>query len=143
MRRDEPSARSIRLEAACRPHQLPLNLASSNEGFLHKSMQAFRGEVERALALCVNYLVLHPGSFRGADREEGLLRTAAAIAASTQGLDLAKGGLTILIEILLGRSFPLGAASSKSPKCSIDCGAWCRLPHASIPAIPMLPAMTS
>jgi deoxyribonuclease-4 len=87
-----------------------VNLASSNELFLHKSMEAFRGEVERALALCADYLVLHPGSFRGADREQGLLRTAAAIAASTQGLDLAKGGLMILIENTAGAEFSLGGS---------------------------------
>lgn len=87
-----------------------VNLASSNENFLHKSMQAFRAEVERALALCADYLVLHPGSFRGADREQGLLRTAAAIAASTQGLDLAAGGLTILIENTAGAEFSLGGS---------------------------------
>ncbi len=87
-----------------------VNLASSNELFLQKSMEAFRGEVERALALCAEYLVLHPGSFRGADREQGLLRTAAAIAASTQGLDLAKGGLTILIENTAGAEFSLGGS---------------------------------
>jgi len=85
-----------------------VNLASSNELFLQKSMKAFRGEVERALSLCAEYLVLHPGSFRGADREQGLLRTAAAIAAATQGLDLAKGGLTILIENTAGAEFSLG-----------------------------------
>ena len=66
-----------------------VNLASMNELFLKKSIEAFRGEIERALALCADYLVLHPGSFRGADREQGLLQTAAAIAASAQGLDLA------------------------------------------------------
>jgi deoxyribonuclease-4 len=87
-----------------------VNLASSNELFLQKSMEAFRGEVERALALCAEYLVLHPGSFRGADRELGLLRTAAAIAASTQGLDLAGGGLTILIENTAGAEFSLGGS---------------------------------
>jgi len=87
-----------------------VNLASSNELFLQKSMQAFRGEVERALALCADYLVLHPGSFRGADRKQGLLRTAAAIAASTQGLDLPKAGLTILIENTAGAEFSLGGS---------------------------------
>jgi len=87
-----------------------VNLASSNELFLHKSMQAFRGEVERALQVCADYLVLHPGSFRGADREQGLVRTAAAIAASTQGLDLAKGGLTIVIENTAGAEFSLGGS---------------------------------
>src|SRR5438874_9122389 len=29
-----------------------VNMASSNDVFLHKSMEAFRGEVERALSLC-------------------------------------------------------------------------------------------
>src|SRR5579864_8714080 len=87
-----------------------VNLASSNELFLRKSMDAFRGEVERALSLCADYLVLHPGSFHGADREQGLLRTAAAIAASTRGLDLAKGGLTILIENTAGSEFSLGGS---------------------------------
>ena len=87
-----------------------VNLASSSETFLQKSMKAFRGEVERALALCAGYLVLHPGSFRGSDREQGLVRTAAAIAASTQGLDLAKGGLTILIENTAGAEFSLGGS---------------------------------
>ena len=53
-----------------------INLASTNELFLKKSVEAFRGEVERALDLCADYLVLHPGSFRGANREEGLLRIA-------------------------------------------------------------------
>jgi deoxyribonuclease-4 len=87
-----------------------VNLASSTELFLKKSMEAFRGEVERALSLCADYLVLHPGSFRGADREQGLLRTAAAIAASTEGLDLVNGGLTILIENTAGSEFSLGGS---------------------------------
>lgn len=87
-----------------------VNLAGSNEIFLRKSMEAFRGEIERALSLCAEYLVLHPGSFRGADREQGLLRTAAAISAATQGLDLAAGGLTILIENTAGSEFSLGGS---------------------------------
>ena len=87
-----------------------INLAATNEGFLKKSIEAFRGEVERALALCADYLVQHPGSFRGSDREAGLLQTAAAIAAATQGLDLAKGGLTILIENTAGAEFSLGGS---------------------------------
>jgi deoxyribonuclease-4 len=87
-----------------------VNLAAANEVFLKKSIEAFRGEVERALVICADYLVLHPGSFRGSDREQGLLRTAAAIAASTTGLDLAKGGLTILIENTAGAEYSLGGS---------------------------------
>ena len=87
-----------------------INLASTTEAFLTKSIAAFRGEIERALALCAEYLVLHPGSFRGADREKGLLQTAAAIAVASKGLDLAKGGLTILIENTAGAEFSLGGS---------------------------------
>lgn len=87
-----------------------VNLASTTPLFLKKSIEAFRGEIERAMAVCADYLVLHPGSFRGADREAGLLQTAAAIAASTQGLDLAQAGLTILIENTAGAEFSLGGS---------------------------------
>ena len=87
-----------------------VNLAGTSELFLRKSIEAFRGEIERALALCAEYLVLHPGSFRGADREKGLLQTAAAISAASNGFDLAKGGLTILIENTAGAEFSLGGS---------------------------------
>ena len=87
-----------------------INLAGTSEVFLRKSIEAFRGEIERALALCAEYLVLHPGSFRGADREQGLLQTAAAICAAGNGLDLAKGGLKILIENTAGAEYSLGGS---------------------------------
>jgi deoxyribonuclease-4 len=87
-----------------------VNLAGVNQLFLKKSVEAFRGEIERALALCADYLVLHPGSFRGSDREQGLIRTAAAIAAAAQGLDLAGKRLTILIENTAGAEYSLGGS---------------------------------
>jgi deoxyribonuclease-4 len=86
-----------------------VNLASSTPAFLKRSIEAFRGEVERALELCAEYLVLHPGSFRGADREAGLMQTAAAIAAATRGLNL-EGKLTILIENTAGAEYSLGGS---------------------------------
>jgi deoxyribonuclease IV len=87
-----------------------VNLAGINELFLKKSINAFRGEIERALALCADYLVLHPGSFRGTNREQGLIRTAAAIAAAAQGLDLTGHNLTILIENTAGAEYSLGGS---------------------------------
>ena len=83
-----------------------INLAGSSEPFRAKSIAAFRGELERGAALCAEYLVLHPGSFRGANREEGLMRVAAAIEEAARGLDL--GGLTLLIENTAGAEFSLG-----------------------------------
>jgi deoxyribonuclease IV len=96
-----------------------VNLAGGNPEFHAKSIAAFRGEVERALALCAEFLVLHPGSFRGSSREEGLQRVALAIEQAVDGLDLkpptqAKpagvGGppLRILIENTAGSEFSLG-----------------------------------
>src|SRR5437660_3439344 len=87
-----------------------INLAGGNPEFHAKSIAAFRGELERALALCAEYLVLHPGSFRGASREQGLTRVANAIAQSAEGLYLARGGLTILIENTAGSEFSLGGS---------------------------------
>lgn len=87
-----------------------INLASTTETFLAKSIEAFRGELERALNLCAEYLVLHPGSFRGASREEGLRRVAASIAVASRGLDLVKGGLAVLIENTAGAEFSLGGS---------------------------------
>jgi len=86
-----------------------LNLAGGNPEFYAKTIAAFRGEVERALALGAEYLVVHPGSFRGASREEGLARTAYAIREGAAGLDLAKGGLSVLIENTAGAEHSLGA----------------------------------
>jgi deoxyribonuclease-4 len=87
-----------------------VNLAGGNAEFHAKSVEAFRGEVERALALCAEYLVLHPGSFRGSSREEGLAKVAASIVDATHGLDLVRGGLTILIENTAGAEFSLGSS---------------------------------
>ena len=87
-----------------------INMASINDHFLAKSIGAFRGEVERALTLCADYLVLHPGSFRGTSREQGLTRVAASVAVACRGLDLAKGGLTVLIENTAGFEYSLGGS---------------------------------
>jgi len=43
-----------------------VNLAAVDDVFLQKSRESFREEVERALLLGVDYLVVHPGSARGA-----------------------------------------------------------------------------
>jgi deoxyribonuclease IV len=85
-----------------------VNLAGGNPEFHRKSIEAFRGELDRALALCAEYLVLHPGSYRGMSREEGLRKVAEAIAEAARGHDLRRAGLTILIENTAGSEFSLG-----------------------------------
>jgi len=85
-----------------------VNLAGGNAEFHSKSIVAFRGEVERALALGAEFLVLHPGSFRGSSREQGLQRAALAIEQAVDGLALWDRGLRILIENTAGSEFSLG-----------------------------------
>jgi len=87
-----------------------INPSAANLGFLEKSVHAFRGEIVRAMELCADYLVLHPGSFRGMTREEGLARVVESLGAAADGLDLKKGGLTILIENTAGAEFSLGGS---------------------------------
>ena len=87
-----------------------VNLASATLEFHRKSVAAFRGELERALALCAEFVVLHPGSFRGRSREEGLELVALSIAEAAQGLDLEKSNLRILIENTAGAEFSLGGS---------------------------------
>ena len=85
-----------------------INLAGGNPEFHAKSIAAFRGELERALALCADYLVVHPGSYRGLTREEGLQRAAEAIEQAAKGLGLWNHGLRVLIENTAGSEFSLG-----------------------------------
>jgi deoxyribonuclease-4 len=87
-----------------------VNLASINAEFHRKSVGAFRGEVERALQLGAEFLVLHPGSFRGRSREEGLEVAARSIAEAVAGLKLEKSGLAVLIENTAGAEFSLGGS---------------------------------
>lgn len=87
-----------------------VNLAGNNATFHRQSIAAFRGEMERALALCAEYLVLHPGSFRGSSREQGLARVVEAIGEAVQGLDVKEVGLTVLIENTAGAEYSLGGS---------------------------------
>jgi deoxyribonuclease-4 len=86
-----------------------INVAGANEEFHGKSVDAFRGEIERAIALGAKYLVLHPGSFKGLTREEGLDKAVEALQRSANGIDLAAGGLTVLMENTAGAEFSLGS----------------------------------
>ncbi|HYL91671.1 MAG TPA: deoxyribonuclease IV, partial [Alphaproteobacteria bacterium] len=67
-------------------------------------------ELERALALRAEFLVLHPGSFRGRSREEGMDLVVRSIVAAAQGLDLEKSRLRVLIENSAGAEFSLGGS---------------------------------
>ncbi|MDI3254447.1 MAG: deoxyribonuclease IV [Bacillota bacterium] len=87
-----------------------VNLCSQSEEVRGKSIVAFHGEIERALALGAEYLVLHPGSWRGLTRDEGLRLAAESIERALEGLDWQARNFRILIENTAGAEFSLGGS---------------------------------
>ena len=87
-----------------------INLCSQTESVRVSSTSAFRGEVERALALGAEYLVLHPGSWKGLTRDEGLRLAAQSIERAIDGLAWQGANFQILIENTAGAEFSLGGS---------------------------------
>jgi len=85
-----------------------INVCSQTESVRTNSVKAFRGEVERALALGAEFLVLHPGSYRGLTREQGLSLAAESIERAIEGVPWQDAGFKILIENTAGAEFSLG-----------------------------------
>jgi deoxyribonuclease-4 len=83
-----------------------INLAAADESILIKSIASFREELERAIALGVDYLVVHPGSARGSGEEEALEICALSLQLACQGLQL--GRLRILLENTAGQGRCIG-----------------------------------
>jgi deoxyribonuclease-4 len=87
-----------------------INLCSQSEPVRANSIKALRGEIERALALKAEYLVLHPGSWKGLSREEGLRLAVESVARALDGLPWVQTPFTLLIENTAGAEFSLGAS---------------------------------
>ncbi|MGD0095703.1 MAG: deoxyribonuclease IV [Terracidiphilus sp.] len=85
-----------------------VNVCSQSDETREKSVAAFRGEIERALALGAEYLVLHPGSWKGLTRDEGLKLAADSITRAIDGLPWQGTPFHILIENTAGAEFSLG-----------------------------------
>jgi deoxyribonuclease IV len=87
-----------------------VNVCSQNVEVREKSVTAFRGEIERALALGAEFLVLHPGSWKGLTRNEGLKLAAESITKAIDGLPWQQTDFHILIENTAGSEFSLGGS---------------------------------
>jgi deoxyribonuclease-4 len=87
-----------------------VNVCSQSETVREKSVAAFHGEIERALALGAEFLVLHPGSWKGLTRDEGLRLAADSIARAIDGLPWQGTPFHILIENTAGSEFSLGGS---------------------------------
>ena len=93
-----------------------INICSQSSEIRAKSIAGFRGEIERALVLGAEYLVLHPGSWKGLTRDEGLRLAADSIERAIDGLPWQASppgrgtGFHILIENTAGAEFSLGGS---------------------------------
>jgi len=83
-----------------------INLASAHEKTRQLSIEAFRGELERAVAIGAEYLIAHPGNYKGHTVEQGIMHFLEGVATAARGLKL--GNLMLLIENTVGAGAQLG-----------------------------------
>src|SRR5258708_34790448 len=74
-----------------------VNVCSQTAEVRRNSIVAFRGEIGRALALGAEYLVLHPGSWKGLTGDAGLKLAPESIEKAIDGLPRQGTAFTILI----------------------------------------------
>jgi len=86
-----------------------INLAAQDPEMLAKSRAAFRSELERALHLRADYLVVHPGNPRTASADAGIATAIESIRVASKGLRLGNK-LTILIENTAGQGSSIGCS---------------------------------
>jgi deoxyribonuclease-4 len=84
-----------------------VNLASLDPTIRGKSIECFRGELERAAAIGAEFLVLHPGSYRGNSIEEGIAAFVLGLRDAAEGIHAPQ--LTVLIENTVGAGCHLGS----------------------------------
>lgn len=108
---DEASA----FRTACQQHGIRvtashdsylINLASPDEVLFRRSLASFEGELRRAEALGLDYLVTHPGNATDGDRDRGMRQNAEAIITA---LDAVGGSTRVLLEGTAGTGTALGS----------------------------------
>jgi deoxyribonuclease-4 len=83
-----------------------INLASADEVVRAKSIEAFRGELVRGIAIGAEYLVAHPGNYKGQTLEQGIFHFLQGIATAAEGLKFDK--LMLLVECTAGAGAQIG-----------------------------------
>ena len=83
-----------------------LNLATLDPVILERSIISFRGELDRAAAIGAEYLVLHPGNFKGQSLEQGIAAFVLGLAEAAHRFRAA--GLTVLLENTVGSGKQIG-----------------------------------
>jgi deoxyribonuclease-4 len=83
-----------------------INLAAADEVIRTKSIASFREEVERGITLGADYLVVHPGSAKGACEADGIRTCAESLKRACDGIDF--GSFRILLENTAGQGACIG-----------------------------------
>ncbi len=84
-----------------------VNLATVDPVVREKSIVSFRGELDRAAAIGAEYLVVHPGSYRGQTIDEGIAAFARGLGEAARGFRAP--GLTVLLENTVGGGCQIGS----------------------------------
>jgi deoxyribonuclease-4 len=84
-----------------------INLASHDPEIHAKSVAAFRGELDRAAAIGAEYLVLHPGSYRGTSVDQGIVMFVDGLHKAAAGFT--SRSVTVLLENTAGAGCHLGS----------------------------------
>jgi deoxyribonuclease IV len=83
-----------------------INLAAADPLMLQKSRESFREEIERGILLGADYLVVHPGSARGACEADGIATCAESLRLAWSGLE--GSSIRILLENTAGQGECIG-----------------------------------
>jgi deoxyribonuclease-4 len=84
-----------------------INLAAANDAVRAQSIEAFRGELERAVQIGAEFLIAHPGNYKGLALEQGIFHFLEGVAGAAKGLQT--GGLVLLVENTVGAGAQLGS----------------------------------
>ncbi|HVW86723.1 MAG TPA: deoxyribonuclease IV [Bryobacteraceae bacterium] len=84
-----------------------VNLATLDPVIREKSIISFRGELDRAAAIGAEYLVLHPGNYKGQSLEEGMAAFVLGLAEAARGFHAP--GVTVLFENTVGGGCQIGS----------------------------------
>jgi deoxyribonuclease-4 len=88
-----------------------INLASNDAGVRANSIEAFRGELERAATIGAEFLVLHPGNYKGQSVEEGVTAFVLGLKEAAESVhhDVRNPVPTVLLENTAGSGASLGS----------------------------------
>jgi deoxyribonuclease IV len=83
-----------------------VNLATLDPVVRERSIASFRGELDRAAIIGAEYLVLHPGNFKGQSIEQGIAAFVLGLAEAAHGFR--DPGLIVLLENTVGSGSQIG-----------------------------------